>query len=341
MQEKTLSTIVRRETHSLVILAAAAAAVGMMAGGIRHSGGTPLVLMAATPQEVLDTAGQAYYQGAITLIDLPAQDLAEAMPELSGLEPASDQQPLAALLTRMGHGVEEAYGKFTEVVADEHVTEKECGSSGRLSTTLRRDFSYLIIPHRAPQSVRIEEFRVGRDGKPLPATDSGLNIGEGYAAMWALLYPGNESGSRFRYLGEQQSGGHETYVLGFAQRPGWASVVGYENVGSTGRRVPTLSQGVVWVDKGTDKVLKMRAELLKPRLDVQLEMQSIEIQFGDVQISDAASTTLWVPRRVLVTTVWDGQVLGEEHVYSNYHLPGANSVIAPVPAKPVDSPPGR
>ncbi len=311
----------------------------MVSSVIFHYGRTPSAPAAAAPQEVLDTSGQAYYQGAITLIDLPAKDVAEVMPELSGLEPALDQQQLPALLTRMGEGVEGAYLKFTEVIADEHVTEEQCDSSGSMKTTLSRDFGYLIIPHNEAGNLRIDEFRVRPDGKPLPASDAGHNFRQGYAAMWALLTVGDLSGSRFRYLGEQQADGHATYVLGFGERPGWATVVGYENIGLSGQRVLALYQGVVWVDKGTDKVLKMRAELLKPRLDVQLEMETTEIQFGEVHLSDPANTALWVPLRVVVTTVWDGHPLREEHVYSNYRLPAANSVIVPVPARPVASPP--
>ena len=338
MQEKTLSRIVRRKSRSLILLAGLAVAIWTFLKVIPNHGGTPRAPDAAAPQEVVDTAGQDYYRDAFTLIDLPPEDLVDAIPELGGLAPAAGQQELPGLLARMWDGVEGAFRKFTEVIADEHVAQEQCDPYGHRRTTPGQDFRYLIVPHIGAQNEHVDEYRVGRDGKALPASAAGLSFGQGFAAMWALLHPGDQSGSRFRYLGEQEVDRRTVDVLGFAQRPGWATVVGYENLAVTGERVPELYQGIVWVDKGTNKVMKMRAELLKPRLDIQLEMQTTEIQFGEVHLSDAASTALWVPLRVSVTTVWDGHTLRDEHVYSNYRLPQANSVIVPVPAKPVALP---
>lgn len=283
---------------------------------------------AVSPAQMIDSAGQDYYADAFSLIDLPTEDLAKSLPELAGLAAAQNQQQLPALLGRMGQAVEQAYQKFTEVIADEKVTQEHCGS-GHQKTTTRQEFSYLIVPREQEGRERIDEYRVRLDGKPLEASDAGVRFGEGYAAMWALFYPGNQAGSRFRYLGEQQLDGAATYVLGFAQRPGWSTVMGYENTGLAGERVLVLYQGVVWIDKGTNRILKMRADLLKPRLDVKLEMQTTEIQFGEVHVSDAAATALWVPLQVTVTTVWTGEVFRDEHIYSKYRLPGANSRILP------------
>jgi hypothetical protein len=92
-----------------------------------------------------------------------------------------------------------------------------------------------------------------------------------------------------------------------------------------------LYQGVVWIDISTNKILKLRADLLKPRLDIKLEMQTTEIQLGEVHISDALSTPLWVPLHVTVTTVWNGQIFRDDHLYSDYKLPGSTSKIKSAP----------
>jgi hypothetical protein len=90
-----------------------------------------------------------------------------------------------------------------------------------------------------------------------------------------------------------------------------------------------LYQGVAWIDAGTYKILKIRLDLLKPRLDVKLETQTTEIQFGEVHISDVASSSLWVPLNVTVTAAWNGQVFRDQHLYSNYRLPGASTTVKP------------
>jgi len=281
-------------------------------------------------QEILDTSGQAYYQNAYTLIDLPSEELVEALPELRGLAPAADQQELPRILSEVGKTVETSYQKFIEIIANEQVTQKQYGSNGHLERTIHHEFSYLILPRYDAGFVRIEEYRTGIEGKPAQGSEAGDLFTKGFASMWAQFHPGNQSGSRFRYLGQQRSGAHPAHVIGFAQRPGWAVGTGLVNARLGGPPVIVLHQGVVWVDTATNKILKMRADLLKPRLDVKLEMQTTEIQFGEVHISDAASTSLWVPLQVIVTTVWDGLVFRDEHLYSNYKLPGSNIKIKSV-----------
>ena len=71
---------------------------------------------------------------------------------------------------------------------------------------------------------------------------------------------------------------------------------------------------------------------------IKLELQTTEIRFGEVHVSDAASTSLWVPLQVTVTTVWNGQVLRDEHLYSSYKLPGSNTKIQPGQPKPYRHP---
>lgn len=279
------------------------------------------------PLQILDTTGQSYYENAYTLIDLSAQDLVQALPELRGLERAADQQPLPRIMSEVGKAAEESYQKFTEIIADEQVTHEEYGPECHLETTNRQQFSYLILLHHEAGLDRTDEFRTGVDGTPHGGSVAEAPLTEGFASLFALFYPASQSGSRFRYLGQQRSGESASQLIGFAQRPGWSTVRGKVNWGN--RSVLVMYQGVAWIDAATHKILKMRLDLLKPRLDVKLEMQTTEIRFGEVHISDSASSALWVPLRVTVTTAWNGQVFHDQHLYSNYRLPGANTKIKP------------
>ena len=172
------------------------------------------------PQQFLDDTGQAYYQNAYTLIDLPSEDLVEALPELRGLVPAADQQPLPRILSEVGKSVEASYQKFTEIVANEQIKQEQWGPTGRPEPPLQQEFNYLIIPRFEAGQVRINEYRADVHGKPVEGPTAGGPSNEGSASMWALFYPGNQSGSKFRYLGQQRYGEHSAYVIGFAQRPG-------------------------------------------------------------------------------------------------------------------------
>jgi hypothetical protein len=274
--------------------------------------------------QLLNTTGQDYYQHCFTIIGLPLRDLEEAIHELRGLVPAASQQQLFRILSEVGKEVEESYKQFTRVIADEEVTQERCGG-GRFKRISRRQFSYMIVSRLKGEDERIDEYRADVNGRVTQFSEASGLSAEGFAGMWAILLPANQSGSRFRYLGQQKVAGHDANVIGFAQRPEWSAVIGFVNVG--GQRILTLEQGVVWIDRDTNEILKLRADLLKPRLEVGLELQTTEIQFGEVHLSDAAARPLLVPLRVTLTTVRNGQVFRELHLYSNYKLPAATFKI--------------
>ncbi|MGO8815858.1 MAG: hypothetical protein ACLQVG_14515 [Terriglobia bacterium] len=307
---------------SAAVVWVAFAAIWVLCGALSRPGW-------ATPLQILDTHGQAYYENAYTLIDLPAEDLVKALPELRGLEPAADQQLLPRILSEVGKSAEESYQKFTEIVADEQFTHEQYGPDCRLVTTTHQEFSYLIIPHNEAGFEQADEYRIAANGKPIDSSAVQAPDTEGFASLWALLYPGSQSGSRFRDLGQQRSGESASRVIGFAQRPGWSTFRGKVAWGS--QSVLVMYQGVAWIDAATHEILKMRLDLLKPRLDAKLEKQTTEIRFGEVHISDAASSALWVPLQVTVTTAWNGQTLYDRHSYSNYRLPGASTKIKSAP----------
>ena len=280
------------------------------------------------PGQVSDKAGQAYYQNVFTLVDLPSGQLVQSLPELEGLLPSASQEKLPRLMAALGKTIKESYQKFSEVVAREQVTQVQC--SGRQRAIAHHKFSYLIIPHHEAGVERLEELRTGIDGKPALPSEIGTLVTQGFAPLWILFYPENQSGSRFRYLGVQRLGSQSANVIGFAQEPSLSIASGVAYMPG-GQPVVMLYQGVAWVDATTNRILKLRTDLLKPRLDVKLELQTTEIQFGEVRLKDLVSTVLWLPLRVDLTVVWDGRIFREEHLYSDYRLPGATSVIKSAP----------
>jgi len=106
--------------------------------------------------------------------------------------------------------------------------------------------------------------------------------------------------SVFRYVGEQKIGGHDTYVVAFAQKPGQATV--YVTMTMTERNVTSvrfLMQGVAWVDKSNFQIVRMRTDLLVPVPEIALDNQTTEVTFSKVQLREVASP-LWLPSEVKV-----------------------------------------
>ncbi|HUI41172.1 MAG TPA: hypothetical protein VL523_04310 [Terriglobia bacterium] len=225
--------------------------------------------------------------------------------------------------------VEESYQKFTNVVADEEITQELLGPDGRPTSTFREAFSYLILTHRANGVETLEENRSEAQPKaaPSPAAAPAMPVTEGFASMWLLFYPDNQPQSQFRFLGEQTLDGRKMQVVCFAERPGSASVAGRFNL--NGKSAQLFYQGVAWIDPSSDQIARMRLDLLRPHLDVGLLHQTTQIQFSEFHVPEADSS-LWLPLTVTVTTNEDGQIFRNRHRYSNYRLFTVKTVIKPV-----------
>jgi hypothetical protein len=274
----------------------------------------------------------SYYKNAYTIIDLPLAEVLADFPELQGLEPAASQQELPTILSKVGTTVEQLYQNLPSVAADERITQEQCDYHGRATSTTHHDFGYLIIVNHDGPIETVQEYRTDARMKPVESTGvgEGFNFTKDFASLWLLFYPDNQSSVNFRYLGNQASPGGNRYVVAFAERSDNAVVKGYAE--AEGRSVPLLYQGVAWIDAITYRIARMRLDLLEPRLDIGLERMTIDLQFGEVHIPQAVSA-LWLPREVTVTSIYNGQMYRNRHLYFNFKRFTVNSEIKPtVPA---------
>ncbi len=138
----------------------------------------------------------------------------------------------------------------------------------------------------------------------------------GFAGLALFFHTDSLSGSRFRLLGRERSE-PGNYVLAFAQRPETAHPTGQLRTFLLWEPALILYQGIAWVDPGNHQIVRMRTDLLAPRTDVYLSRQSTEIWYGEVRFATSAHA-FWLPREVLVTMVWAGQVYRNRHRYSDY-----------------------
>lgn len=301
------------QLRTALALVALAVGAGLVQGPRRYRASVPQFLPGQSSDE------QSYYAGAYAITDLPVADLVADLPELQGLQPAAGQEPLPAILSQAGASVKQAYQDITSVALDEQITQEQFGYNQRIQSTARHQFSYLIIASHEDGNETLQEYRTDARMKPVES----LGFGEGFpftkdfASMWVLFYPENQPEIKCRYLGQQTSDGRNRYLVCFAERPGGAVVTG--RFDAQGRSALLLYQGVAWIDAASFRIVRMRLDLLEPRLDVALERQTTDIQFGEVRIPKAPEA-LWLPEEVVVTTVYNGQLFRNRHRYSNFRL---------------------
>jgi hypothetical protein len=307
-----------RSGIGLVLLATLAVPLAQAASGSSAFGAEAL----PEPQ----AGEQSHYAGTYSVVDLSPTEILADFPELQGLEPSSDQERLRMLMDKVGVNVAAAYQRLTSVAADEDITAQKYGYDGRLKSTLRHHFYYIIQVERAALNDHLKEYRADARMAQVesPGVEEGFAFSRDFASQWMLLYPGNQAGSRFRYLGKQLNDGRQAYVLAFAERPGRAAVTG--SVNYQGKSELLLYQGLVWIDALSDHIVKLRLDLLEPCLEVGLERQTTEIKLGEVRIPETTAT-LWLPLEVTVTAMCKGLAFRNVHHYSKYRTFRVESTI--------------
>ena len=277
-----------------------------------------------------DTREQHVYDGARTIIDYSQAELLSSFPELRRLRFAESQEVLPRILGKVGANVETAVDGLPNLISQEDVTQQTIPLERSGSTQTRRlgPFNYMILARESTGIVALEEYRTDSQGTRTgpQQLERDFFLTSGFSTIWTLFHPGNRSGANFKLLGEEELDGHMIELVAFAQRPGWATVLG--QVVANGRSVVILYQGIAWIDMSTSQIIRMHIDLLAPRWDVGLKQQTTEVQFGEVHLPEVA-TPLWLPRTVVVTTILNAETLRNEHRYTNYRLFRVESTIKP------------
>ena len=112
----------------------------------------------------------------------------------------------------------------------------------------------------------------------------------GFATSWLIFLPKNQKESRFRYLGQQKIGSHQTHVLAFAQIRGVTHLDTV--VGPANGRCATHAQGVVWIDQSTYRVVRIQIDLLSPATRHPIEQAAFDTQLQRGKDTPAQSAAL-------------------------------------------------
>ena len=264
------------------------------------------------------------------LVKQTPEELQQTLPELKGIEPPKDQQELASILQNVGERVEAFFHDFHNTVSREEIRQETLHRDGKVDSTRRRSFQYLLATWPDNSRPALDEYRTeGREVTPLPGVnEQDFMLTEGFASTAEYFLPAYQAESTFAHLGGQRMDGHETQVVAFAQRPETSRLLVAFLTGESGAQA--LSQGVAWVDRDTFQIIRIRTDLLYPIAWARLNRLSTDIHYSEVQFKDV-SLSSWLPRDVVVTVDWRGKLLRNQHSYSDFHVFSVGSTIKPAP----------
>ena len=260
---------------------------------------------------------QVYYANAHPYLDLPLAQLVDRIPELKTLQPVPDQQELPAILQKMGRSVDDFVRNIGDLIAHEDVTQEKLNENGGIRAKQRVQDNYLILHHGYEWGASAE-YRMDDKGNRLGPVglEKGYLVTAGHALSCISFSTVAQPQSRFRYLGEEKIGSRETYVLGFAQKPGEVTFTTVMR-GTGGTEPDMLTQGILWVDKNNFQIIRMRSDLLAPENEIGLDQLTTEVTFAEVQLQDVPNP-LWLPNDVDVSMEIKKQKFHNVHHYTNY-----------------------
>ncbi len=259
------------------------------------------------------------YAGARTLLDSSPEQLLRDLPELHELEFASEQGQLTLILSKVGETVAAFFRDFPNTTAFEQIRQERLGPNGKVEERQNQTFRYLAVARPQANEVLFEEYRASKKGKRVEVRFMhGMSfVTSGFVSMPDQFHPRYQPEANYRYLGMQNTEGRKAYVVAFAQVPEKARLFGRFGLGD--HIAALLLQGVAWIDPATYQIVRMHSDLLAPRFDIFLSRQSTDAQFSEVQFK-SGFPALWLPREVVVTIEWRGQLFRNYHHYSDFKL---------------------
>jgi Tfp pilus assembly protein PilF len=269
-----------------------------------------------------------------SVVTEPVPELMKAVPELAGLEAASSQDELPAILQKTGENVSAFFTGFQNTVSLEQVREERLSKQGKVKDFQELKFQYLLTSQPQAGRLELEEYRTDSHGDRAAPTglDSGFMLTSGFASASLLFHPNYQSGANFRYLGRQTVKGKAMHVVAFAETPDKAQMI--ERFNTNDGSVLVVFQGLAWIDADTYKIVRLRTDLLKPESKIRLQRQTTEITYDPVQFKQLAAA-VWLPSEVAVTVQWAGKTFRNMHKYTDFKL--FNTGIEEH-VKPVDAP---
>ena len=278
------------------------------------------------------------YRRAEPITTWSLKKLHREIPELKGLQPATDQSHLPTILAGVSQNLDLFWKHFADTTSLEIIDESRrpddsnagMGSNidlaagavptGNNSGRTRRQeqFRYLMLlePENAD---RLREYRTDLQGREQRHDAPASNFAKtaGFASLPQFFGARLQPLSDYRYLGAQAMDGMPTEAVAFAEHVDPAGVRGRFMFGVTS--VPILLQGVAWIDAADGHIVRMRTDLLAPQPDAGLKRVTTIVLFQEVKFRDL-SAGVWLPQQVNVTLDLDNFTFTNRHSYSDYQI---------------------
>ncbi|HEV2352487.1 MAG TPA: hypothetical protein VG028_21840 [Terriglobia bacterium] len=263
-------------------------------------------------------ASLSSYHNARPIVEWSDGEVVRKMPELRGMEPAQNQEPLPDILRKVGEKVQAFFHNLISTASVEDIHQERTGINNSASLNSMR-LNYLLLASPDQKGPGLREYRTDSRGKPavLRSKSGKFILTSGFAAVSIYFDPKYQANSQFRFLGKKMVNDREILLVAFAQRPDPKySLGGFTSLEGS---VPVLVQGLAWIDPADFQIVRMRTDLLEPQNKVSLERLTTDVTFREVRFK-GSQAAMWLPREVDVTVIYQYTTYRNQHLYSDYKL---------------------
>jgi hypothetical protein len=309
--------IASRLTLFLLAFLLSVPAIAPAPARLAHQDPAPLQIPDLNPNNASESTVKALTLHTSTYVDLSLDRLIKQIPELKDLQPAPDQKQLPLILKNTGRNVDLFTHNVGDLIANEDLTQQNLNPDGKIRAKLHTQDEYLILQHGYEWGANAE-YRMDKTGNRLESVglQKGFLVTAGYALNCVSFSTVSQPQSDFRYLGDQKLAARDAFVLSFAQRPGDAT---FKTImrSTGGHEVEMLTQGILWIDKTTFQILRLRTDLLAPNAELRLAQSTTDVTFSETHLQNTPAP-LWLPVDVTVFILINGEKYRNLHHYTNY-----------------------
>jgi hypothetical protein len=249
-------------------------------------------------------------RGAVPASWIPP-DFDAAVPEVDSAVAC----PLPDILKVAGERALEFVANLEKFSATEHVEHFKVDAAGARGSPDARSFDYVALVSRNHWGLfQLDEYRNGSvDPAQFPAGIATV----GLPAMALVFHPLLASDFDFKCEGLGQSGGRSAWQIHFAQRPDRPSRIRQYIIQKNS--YPVAIKGRAWIDPGTDQVVRLESELMKPIPEIALKNERLSIEYGPVDFRSNGQR-LWLPQ---VAELWAERGAARyyrRHTFTNFKL---------------------
>ncbi len=223
--------------------------------------------------------------------------------------------PLPEILKMAGVRMTEFVANLEKFSATEEVEHFKINTAGLRGSPDVRSFDYVVLVSRNHWGLfQLDEYRNGSvDPAQFPAGIATV----GLPAMALIFHPLLASDFDFKCEGLGQSGGRAAWQIHFAQRPDRPSRIRQYVIQKNSYPVPI--RGRAWIDPGTDQVVRLDSELIKPIPEIALTKERLSIEYGSVEFHSNGQR-LWLPQVAELYAERGTVRYYRRHAFTNFKL---------------------